>query len=94
MNAATQTQQPMVIVARFPGRCGSCGEGFQTGAKIAWSKGAPSMHARCAGVAALRPAPTRAPAPAPRRPAYTGIRGCSDCSRLGRMCAQCKFDNE
>ena len=23
-----------------------------------------------------------------------GIRGCGDCARLGRMCAQCRYDDE
>ncbi len=42
----------MTIRARYPGRCGICGERFEAGAKIEWSKGSPACHARCARSAA------------------------------------------
>lgn len=37
----------VLIDAAFPSRCGECGERIGAGARIAWAKGHPTLHARC-----------------------------------------------
>lgn len=48
----------MTITAKYPGKCGSCGQQISVGQEIEWTRGAPSRHTDCQRAAA-------APAPRP-----------------------------
>ncbi len=39
----------MIITAKFPSRCASCGNNIGAGDRIEWKKGSPAVHERCAG---------------------------------------------
>jgi hypothetical protein len=58
----------MVISAKYPGKCATCGQPFAAGDKICWERGKPTTHAACAANAPA-PAPISTPAPAPVAPA-------------------------
>ena len=69
----------MVISAKYPGKCATCGQPFAAGDKICWERGKPTTHADCAPASApgpprpieagdTSPLPVSAPAAAPVAP--------------------------
>lgn len=98
----------MTITNRYPGQCSvcSCEVAANVGTATKTSAG---WQVRCSahGSSGTASAPRAQSSTAgrPRRQlnngdVYTGrngnrkVFGCADCSRLGRMCKQCQFDDE
>lgn len=95
----------MTITAKFPGICPCCSKSITPGDKVEWSKGAKARHSACSGAPSVSAPQSSTAGRYPRRQllngdVYTGrngqrkVFGCSDCTRLGRMCWQCAHDDE
>lgn len=97
----------MTITAKFPGTCPTCNSAIRAGDKVEWSKGAKARHTACGASSSSTTRPQSSTAGRYGRPSlragdvYTrrltgesAVFGCSDCSRLGRMCKQCAYDEQ
>jgi hypothetical protein len=100
----------MTITNKYPGKCATCScsvpvsGGTATKTSLGWQVSC-SSHSGSTAISAPR-APSSASGRYPRRQLVNGdvytsrrtgervVFGCGDCSRLGRMCAQCRYDDE